>query len=76
VTSADEKGIPTETNATSSDPNYNLDRFWVKKEGTTGMFRGGFWSSGSDAGLYTVHSEMAPSFVGNAIGFRCVRSVQ
>jgi formylglycine-generating enzyme required for sulfatase activity len=73
VASADEKGIPSETSATSSDPNYNNDRFWVKKEGVSGMFRGGFWASGSDAGIYTVHSEMSPSFVGTAVGFRCVK---
>jgi len=66
------RGLPSET-ATTSDPNYNFDRFWIKKEGTVGMFRGGFWSSESDAGIYTVHAEMSPSFVGNAIGFRCVK---
>lgn len=70
---ADEKGIPTETNATSSDPNYNLDRFWIKKEGTVGMFRGGYWLSESDAGLYTIHAGISPSFTGTAIGFRCVK---
>jgi formylglycine-generating enzyme required for sulfatase activity len=73
VISADEKGIPSETNATSSDPNYNFDRFWIKKEGTVGMFRGGYWGSGTDAGIYTVHAEMPTSFVGTAIGFRCVK---
>ncbi|MCK9352237.1 MAG: SUMF1/EgtB/PvdO family nonheme iron enzyme [Candidatus Paceibacterota bacterium] len=73
VTSADENGIPSETNATSSDPNYNLDRFWVKKEGVMGMFRGGYWLSRSDAGIYTIQAGIPPSFVGNAIGFRCVK---
>lgn len=73
VVSVDERGIPTETNATTSDPNYNDDRFWLKKEGTVGMFRGGFWASGADAGVYTLHAEMSPSFVGNAVGFRCVK---
>jgi len=73
VISADENGIPAETNATSSDPNYNLDRFWSKKDGTVGMFRGGFWMSGSDAGIYTIHAGMSPSFTGTAVGFRCVK---
>jgi formylglycine-generating enzyme required for sulfatase activity len=67
------RGVPTETNATSSDLNYNLDRFWIKKEGVMGMFRGGYWLSGSDAGIYAIHSGIPPSFVGNAIGFRCVK---
>jgi formylglycine-generating enzyme required for sulfatase activity len=73
VTGSNMKGIPSSTNATTSDENYNLDRFWVKKEGVMGMFRGGYWLSGSDAGIYTLHSGIPPSFTGNAIGFRCVK---
>jgi formylglycine-generating enzyme required for sulfatase activity len=72
ITDANEKGIPTAT-ATSTDENYNSDRFWIKKEGTVGMFRGGFWGSGSDAGVLAVHAEMPTSFNGVALGFRCVK---
>jgi formylglycine-generating enzyme required for sulfatase activity len=72
VKGADEKGIPSETGA-DPDDNYHRDRFWLTKEGTRGMFRGGFFGSGADAGLYTLHAEMPPSFIGTAIGFRCVK---
>lgn len=72
VKGADEKGVPSET-GDEADDNYRRDRFWISKEGTRGMFRGGFFGSGSDAGIYTVHSEMPPSFIGTAIGFRCVK---
>lgn len=72
VRGSDEKGIPSET-AADPDENYHRDRFWIVKEGTRGMFRGGFFGSGSDAGVYTLHAEMTPSFVGTAVGFRCVK---
>lgn len=72
VMGADEKGVPSETGG-DPDDNYHRDRFWLTKEGTRGMFRGGFFGSGADAGVYTVHSEMPPSFIGTAIGFRCVK---
>lgn len=72
VKGSDEKGIPSETGS-EPDDNYHRDRFWLMKEGTRGMFRGGFFGSGSDAGIYTLHAEMPPSFVGTAVGFRCVK---
>jgi formylglycine-generating enzyme required for sulfatase activity len=72
VKGSDEKGIPSETGA-DADENYHRDRFWLVKTGTRGMFRGGFFGSGADAGVYTLHAEMSPSFVGTAVGFRCVK---
>jgi len=72
VSSSNEKGVPTAT-SNSMDENYNYDRFWVSKEGTVGMFRGGFWGSSFDAGIYTIHAELLPSFSGAAVGFRCVK---
>lgn len=72
VKGADEKGIPSETGA-EPDENYHRDRFWLVADGTRGMFRGGFFGTGSDGGAYAVHAEMPPSFIGTAIGFRCVK---
>ena len=72
VASVDETGIPTMT-ATSSDPNYNDDRFWSEKTQVVGIFRGGYWASGSEGGLYSVYAQMPPSFVGTGVGFRCVK---
>jgi formylglycine-generating enzyme required for sulfatase activity len=72
VQAVSSEGIPTETN---DDPNplYYLDRFWVNASSTTGIFRGGYWGSLSDAGRYAVHSEIPPSFSGAAVGFRCAK---
>lgn len=72
VKGSDEKGIPSETGA-EPDENYHRDRFWLATDGTRGMFRGGFFGTGSDGGAYAVHAEMPPSFIGTAIGFRCVK---
>ena len=73
VTSADEAGVPSETDPTVSDPNYNHDRFWVGEDSVAGMFRGGYWSSGDEAGIYSIHAHIPPSFVGVGVGFRCVK---
>lgn len=73
VHSVDETGIPTMTDRSKPDPNYNDDRFWSEKTQVVGIFRGGYWASGSGAGIYTAHAQMPPSFVGVGVGFRCVK---
>lgn len=66
------EGLPTETQEEPSQL-YYLDRFWLDATKTTGIFRGGYWGSFSDAGRYALHSEIPPSFSGNAVGFRCAK---
>ena len=73
VTSADEAGVPSETDPTAPDANYNNDRFWVEDTGVAGMFRGGYWGSKDEAGIYSIHAHIPPSFVGVGVGFRCVK---
>jgi len=48
------------------------DYFWSKNEGAFGIIRGGFYGSGKDAGIYSVHADTLPTAAGTAIGFRCV----
>jgi formylglycine-generating enzyme required for sulfatase activity len=70
VVQVDNGGVATVTsqNSASSSEGY----LWSDSNGSFGMMRGGFYSSQSDAGIYTVQAATAPNFSGAAIGFRCV----
>ena len=72
VQGVNSEGLPIET---GDNPNnlYYFDRFWIDKTITTGIFRGGYWRSVTDAGRFSVHSEIPPSFSGDAVGFRCAK---
>ncbi len=72
VSGVDSEGVPYQTGP-EPDLNYNKDYFWVNYEGVNGMFRGGFWGKSSDMGLYSIYAASPPSFVGIAVGFRCVK---
>lgn len=72
VYGVDESGVAIETGDVA-DPNYFDDKFWSEKTKVVGIFRGGYWASESDAGIYSVHAQMPPSFVGTGVGFRCVK---
>ncbi len=52
---------------------FGKDYFWSKADGAYGIIRGGFYDSGTDAGIYTVHADTLPTVAGTAIGFRCVK---
>lgn len=71
VHGADGAGLATETSATPS-PAFGNDYFWGRTNGISALMRGGFFGSGSDAGLFAAHARMDPSFRGEAVGFRCV----
>lgn len=75
VSSADIDGVPNET---AADPvsAFGGDYFYIDKSGTRGMMRGGFWSLKEKAGLYSVNASIPTSFIGNALGFRCVKDAQ
>jgi formylglycine-generating enzyme required for sulfatase activity len=75
VTSADAAGVPDETNEKSADAGFHEDYFWSEETGEFGMIRGGYFGSGSDAGLYSIQAKTPRSFSGNAIGFRCVKDL-
>jgi len=71
VSSVDANGIAI-TSTGSPDELYEEDYFWAKSEGVYGMIRGGFYGSGSDAGLYTTNASVQTSLATLGIGFRCV----
>jgi formylglycine-generating enzyme required for sulfatase activity len=72
VTQVDSNGVATLTGKTPSDLFY-ADYFWSAQKGAFGVLRGGFYGSKSDAGVYSVHAQTAPTSAGTAIGFRCVK---
>ncbi len=52
---------------------FGKDYFWSKSDGAYGIIRGGYYDSGSDAGIYTVHADTLPTTASIGIGFRCVK---
>lgn len=69
-----EDAIPTISTTSPTDIYYG-DRLWIKKEGTRGVARGGYWNNGADAGEYSFYIVTPPSEAGSGIGFRCVKSL-
>ena len=76
ILSIDDAGIPVETDPRNSVTSLFADYFWVDAEGVRGMFRGGYWGNKSDAGQYALNVTVPTSFVGAAVGFRCVKNVE
>ncbi|MBP9669339.1 MAG: SUMF1/EgtB/PvdO family nonheme iron enzyme [Candidatus Pacebacteria bacterium] len=76
IRSIDESGIPIETNEYESDESLFHDYFWLDPTEARGMLRGGYWKSRTDAGQYAVNVTVPPTFVGSAVGFRCVKDVE
>jgi hypothetical protein len=71
VHQVDTSGIATVT-GDSGDALYGKDYFWSEPSGAYGIIRGGYYDSGEDAGLYTVHADTSPNGGSAGIGFRCV----
>lgn len=72
VGEVDVSGVAIQTQNEANEL-YGADYFWSKEEGVFGMIRGGFYGSGSDAGLYTVNASVSTSFASPGVGFRCVK---
>lgn len=72
VSEVDSTGVPTQTTSVPSEL-FNADYFWQSASGVYGLLRGGFYGSGSDAGVYALQGKTAPTTATQAIGFRCVR---
>lgn len=70
VRNIDVDGIPVETGM-RQDERFNGDRFWMDAGITAGLMRGGYYNSEEHAGVYTIYAASPPSFVGEAVGFRC-----
>jgi hypothetical protein len=72
VAQVDAGGMAT---LSSSEPQelFAKDYFWSRKEGAYGVIRGGYYDSGEDGGLYTIHADTLPTTASIGIGFRCIR---
>jgi hypothetical protein len=75
VTEADTEGVPS-SSGSDPEPVFGGDHFYIDPVGVKGMFRGGFWNMTEKAGIFAVNTASPPSFIGNAVGFRCVRDVR
>ncbi len=72
VAQVDGSGMAT---VSSGDPEelFGKDYFWSREAGAFGIIRGGYYDSGTDAGLYIVHADTVPTTASIGIGFRCVK---
>lgn len=71
ITQVDAGGVATVT--VQDKPTVMEGYLWSGQTGAFGVIRGGFYGSKTDAGVYTLHAETIPTFVGAAVGFRCVQ---
>lgn len=71
VMQVDSGGVATVT-VLEKDDQVTGEYFWSHPDGAFGMIRGGYYGSQTDAGVFTVHAQTAPTFTGNAVGFRCI----
>ncbi len=74
VAEADQDGVPSAVGEASSA--FGEDYFFIDPVGVKGMFRGGFWSMNEKAGMFTINATIPTSFVGVAVGFRCVQDAK
>lgn len=66
--------LPTES-GDQPDINFNKDYVWTKSTGMRAFARGGYWNNQADAGKNAIYLEVQPTYVGEGIGFRCVKAV-
>jgi formylglycine-generating enzyme required for sulfatase activity len=72
VAQVDASGVATVSHETAQEL-FGGDYFWSREDGAYGMIRGGYYDSGSDGGLYTIHADTPPTTASVGIGFRCVK---
>jgi formylglycine-generating enzyme required for sulfatase activity len=71
VQQVDASGVPLQTGE-EGNLIFGNDYFWSPSTDASGMIRGGYYDSGSDAGIYTVHADTLTTAASAGIGFRCV----
>jgi len=59
----------------SADPDFGQDYYWVNTAGERAALRGGYWGGGSDAGVFALSLNNAPSSSLSGVGFRASLSV-
>jgi formylglycine-generating enzyme required for sulfatase activity len=75
VNGVDVYGMPL-TTGSAVDERFNSDRFWSDVAHDTALMRGGYYQSGSNAGIYTVYAASPATFYGDAVGFRCATTLE
>ncbi len=71
ITQSDQSGVAVYTRADSSEETAGY--IWTNMSQASGMLRGGFYSIREDAHITTIQADVAPTFFGPGVGFRCVR---
>jgi hypothetical protein len=72
VAQVDSSGVATLISQEPQDV-FGKDYFWSRNEGAFGIIRGGYYDSGTDGGIFTVHADTPPTTAGTGIGFRCLK---
>jgi len=72
IMGVDGDGMVREVSDTLDNANYNEDMFWYAA-GNRGFLRGGRWSDGADAGVFSLYLSGAPSRTSTDLGFRCAQ---
>lgn len=72
VAQVDQAGMAIVTTE-DAQPLFGGDYFWSDAGGVYGIIRGGYYDSGADGGIYTVHADTLPTTASIGIGFRCVK---
>lgn len=70
----DSDGIVIET-STIRNAEYGDDYATIQTTGVRGMVRGGYYGSGTDAGIYAQNISVPLDIKAKGIGFRCVKSL-
>ncbi len=73
IQEVDDQGLSILTDPSRPNQNYNRDHFWILKKGLRVIARGGYWNTGSDAGIYSAYLLSLSSQASPGAGFRCVR---
>ncbi len=76
VQAVDQSGIVLATEGSPSTE-FGEDYAWTVPAslGTFGMIRGGYFGSGTDAGIFAQHNGVPLTFATNGVGFRCVQDL-
>lgn len=72
VSQVDGQGVAVAVSPDAQDL-FGKDYFWARADGAYGIIRGGYYDSGADAGVYTIHADTLPTTASIGIGFRCVK---
>jgi formylglycine-generating enzyme required for sulfatase activity len=74
VSLVDSSGVVVST-AVSPVAEFGEDYAWTDSAGVKGIIRGGFYGSGSDAGIFAQNLSVPLDFKTTGVGFRCVKDL-